>query len=151
MRSVEPIRMTKRSDIEATAAEVVKLCRTFLDEAEVVQLEVTPYDPKTDEQNRQQHAWFKEAAKQNPQMSAEEYRADCKAYIGIPILCRDSDEYREAYDRLVRPLDPEIKLAYMMRPIDFPVTRAMNKRQLSEYLDGVYRRLTTEYRIHLEK
>lgn len=103
---------------------------------------IEEFDPKTAEQNAQQHVWYSLAEKQLGEDDAEGYRAHCKAYFGIPILCRDSEEYREAYDRFIRPLPYEQKLAMMRRPIDFPVTRGMNKKQLSEYLDRCYEYFT---------
>lgn len=108
-----------------------------------------PTSKATEAQNDQQHAWFKAAEKQGD-MTAQEYRADAKAFCGVPILIRDSAEFREKYERIVKPLPYEHKLALMVEPFDFPVTRLMNKRQKSEYLDRVFRRLTTEHQIHLE-
>lgn len=98
-------------------------------------------DPKTEAQNDAQHAWYADAAKQLGDNTAEWYRGYCKLHFGVPILRSASPEYRAAYDSIIRPLPYEQKIAMMMAPLDFPVTRAMTKRQLSEYLDAVYQHL----------
>jgi len=87
-------------------------------------------------QNRTQWQWFRDAGQQGD-MTASEQRAYCKLHFGIPILRRDSPEYRDKYDQIIRPLEYEKKLSLMMEPFDFPVTSAMNVAQHSEFLDKV--------------
>lgn len=87
-------------------------------------------------QNRTQWQWFKDAASQGDQ-KAWEYRGYCKLHFGVPILRRDSLEYREKYDRIIRPMSYEQKLELMVEPFDFPVTSAMNVAQHGEFLDSV--------------
>jgi len=92
-------------------------------------------------QNRLQRMWMGEIAEQIPGSfeSAEAARGYCKLHHGVPIL-RDADEaFREHYDRVLRPLPYETKLACMMVPIDLPVTSRMNTLQLTAYLDAVHR------------
>jgi len=96
---------------------------------------------RTIDQNRLQRKWCKEASEQGD-MTAEEYRGQMKLHHGIPILRRDSDKFREVYDRLIRPRDYAEKLEIMQEPIDFQVTRLMTTRQKAEYLDAVYIDLT---------
>ena len=93
-------------------------------------------------QNALQHVYYTEAANQLKDNDAEGYRAYCKLHFGVPILRNADPEYRAAYDRTVRPLDYETKLAIMRVPLDYPVTRWFNKQQMSEYLDAVYQHLT---------
>ena len=94
-------------------------------------------------QNNMQHQWFRDAQQQGDQ-SAEEYRALCKLTIGVPILRRDSEEFRSQYDRTLKRIAYEDKLKLMSPPIDFPVTRLMGKKQKSEYLDGVHKFLSEQ-------
>jgi len=93
------------------------------------------------EQHRLENLWHLERAEQLGDMTAEESRAYCKAHFGIPIMCED-DLYREAYDRIIRPLDYEAKIELMKRPLDYPVTRLMTTKQKSVYLDNIF--------VHLE-
>ena len=92
---------------------------------------------RTLEQNRLMWQWFKDAEEQG-QMKSWEYRAHAKLFFGGPILRRDSANYREAYDRLVKKrFTIEEKLALMVEPMDFPVTSAMSVKQKSEFLDAL--------------
>lgn len=93
------------------------------------------------EQNKLQRKWCAEAAAQGD-MTAEEYRGYCKLHFGVPILRRDSDAFCEAYDRLIRPKDYEEKLLLMQEPFDLQVTRLMNTKQKTEYLDRVWQHFT---------
>lgn len=88
-------------------------------------------------QNALQRMWVNELAEQGD-MTAEEYRGYCKLHFGIPILRAENDEFCETYDRLIRPLDYEVKVQYMMAPLDFPVTRLMTTKQTTKYLDAIY-------------
>lgn len=104
---------------------------------------------KSSPQNNTNHLWLTQAAEQNKQHSYEEYRGICKLHCGVPILRRDSEEYKEKYDKIIKPLPYWNKVEAMMRPLDFPVTRAMTKDQMKEYLENTYRLLTIEYKVVL--
>ena len=69
--------------------------------------------------------------------SVEYYRALCKLEVGVPILRAENADFRAAYDKHVRPLPWEQKMAFMMAPIDFPVTRMMTTKQQAKYIDGI--------------
>lgn len=90
-------------------------------------------------QNALQRKWVGEIAGQLGDQTLEEVRGYCKLTIGVPILRAENDEFREAYDATVRPLPYELKLKLMMEPFDFAVTRKMNTKQFTAYLDGVHR------------
>lgn len=97
-------------------------------------------------QNKLQRLWMSEIAEQMPGTfeSPEHARGYCKLHHGVPIL-READEgFREHYDRVLRPLPYETKLACMMVPIDLPVTSRMNTKQLSTYLDAVHREFSMQ-------
>lgn len=92
---------------------------------------------RTVEQNKLQRLWLNEAAEQLGDMTAEEYRAYCKLHHGVPIMRAAHDEFREKYDRLIRPRSYEEKLELMAVPMDFPVTRLMTTKQKTQYLDAI--------------
>ncbi|GEK48452.1 hypothetical protein HPA02_27350 [Bisbaumannia pacifica] len=94
------------------------------------------------EQNKLQRKWCAEAAAQGD-MTAEEYRGFCKLHFGVPILRRDSEAFREVYDRLIRPRDYAEKLELMQEPIDSQVTRLMTAAQKTEYLDACWQHFTS--------
>ena len=90
------------------------------------------------EQNKLQHLWINEAAEQLGEDTPEGYRAFCKLHYGVPILRNENDDFREAYDKHIRPHSYEDKLAMMAIPLDFPVTRLMKMGQKKRYLDDIY-------------
>ena len=89
------------------------------------------------EQNRLQRLWCHEIAEQLADRTAEEVRGDCKLHFGVPILRAESEEFCAAYDKHIRPLSYETKLAFMSVPLDWPVTRLMTTRQTHDYLEQV--------------
>lgn len=92
-------------------------------------------------QNRLQRLWMNEAAEQLHEYTSEEYRAYCKAWFGLPILCEDQT-FSDLYDAVIRPLPYERKLELMAIPLDFEVTRKMTVAQKQRYLDAVYDHFT---------
>jgi len=86
--------------------------------------------------------WLNEAAEQLGEYTAEEYRAYCKLHFGVPIMRMESDEFMESYDRIIKPHSYEDKLEMMAVPLDFPVTRLMTTKQLTQYLDAMHDHFT---------
>lgn len=93
--------------------------------------------PRSIEQNRLQRKWLLEAELQGDQ-TAEEYRGYCKLNFGVAILRNENEVFREKYDRIIRPLSYKVRLELMMVPLDFPITRIMNTKQKTKYLDHMY-------------
>lgn len=93
--------------------------------------------PRSLAQNKLQRMWMLELEQQGD-MTAEEYRAYCKAYFGVRILRAENEAFRQQYDSIVRPLEYEQKLEIMKEPIDLPVTRLMTVPQKKRYLDDIY-------------
>lgn len=87
-------------------------------------------------QNSLAFLWYKAAADQMDDDTANGKRALCKLTVGIPIR-REDDEFREVYDETIRPLSYGQKLSIMVEPIDFPVTRDMSVKDMGRYLEGV--------------
>lgn len=94
------------------------------------------------EQNKLQRLWCMDAAEQLGDRTAEEIRGFCKLHYGVPIMREGHDDFRETYDRLIKPLPYETKLAYMMEPLDFPITRLMTVGEKSHYLDAMHKGLS---------
>lgn len=94
------------------------------------------------EQNKLQRLWCMEAAEQLGDRTAEEIRGFCKLHYGVPIMREGHDDFRETYDRLIKPLPYETKLAFMMEPLDFPITRLMTVGEKSQYLDAMHKGLS---------
>lgn len=94
---------------------------------------------RTVKQNRLQRQWLNEIADQLGDREAEEVRGECKLTHGVPILLRENAAFAEAYGKHVQHLPYETKVAMMMEPLDFPVTRLMTTRQHTKYLDAIHR------------
>lgn len=91
---------------------------------------------RTKEQNRLQFLWAREAAEQRGDRTAEEQRSEWKLRYGVPIMREDSPEFREVYDRLIKPLSYEQKIGAMDL---IQVTSLMKVRQMVRYLDAIER------------
>lgn len=100
-------------------------------------LTLTDGKHRTTAQNKLQRLWMNEIAEQKGDMKPEEVRAYCKLTIGVPILRAQNEAFRDGYDRVVKPLPYEQKLAIMAEPLDMPITRLMTTAQKTEYLDGI--------------
>lgn len=100
-------------------------------------IDITKGRRRTVEQNRLQRLWINEAAEQLGDRSAEELRGYCKLHHGVPILRSENEDFREAYDAVIRPLPYEDKIRAMMVPLDMPVTRLMSTDQKTRYLEAI--------------
>ena len=92
-------------------------------------------------QNRLAQQWAADVSAQLGDRTPEEARGYFKLRHGIPIR-REDEAYAAMYDLHIKPLPYETKLACMMEPIDFPVTRDMSIKELTRYLDSIQREFT---------
>lgn len=92
---------------------------------------------RTASQNRLQRLWMNEISEQLGDRTPEEVRAECKLTLGVPILRAENELFCREYDRVIKPLPYESKLAMMMEPLDFPITRLMSTDQKARYLDAI--------------
>lgn len=93
---------------------------------------------RTSAQNRLAQQWAADVAAQLGDRTPEQVRGYFKLHHGVPIR-REDEAFAAVYDRILRPLPYEAKLACMMMPIDMPVTREMTKAELTRYLDAIQR------------
>lgn len=102
-------------------------------------VEITGGRRRSAAQNRLQRLWIKEITEQADDRTTEEVRADFKLRFGVPILRAENEQFRDVYDRIIRPMPYEKKMELMMEPLDFPVTRLMTTDQTTRFLDAIYR------------
>jgi hypothetical protein len=93
---------------------------------------------RSSRQNRLNRLWSSEIAEQLGDQTPEEVRGLLKLQFGVPILRAENEAFCEAYDRAVKPLPYETKLALMCEPLDFPITRLMRTDQEHRYLNEIY-------------
>lgn len=132
------------SRVIITEADREALHRLLDSQALPFTIELTKGKRRSVEQNRLQRRWLNEIAEQLPDQTAEEWRGYCKLTIGVPILRAENELFCERYDRIIKPHSYEDKLAMMMEPLDFPVTRLMTTKQKTQYLDGIQRHFTRQ-------
>tara|TARA_Y100000004_G_C8895658_1_gene404032 strand:- start:645 stop:1121 length:477 start_codon:yes stop_codon:yes gene_type:complete len=65
---------------------------------------------RSDLQNRLQHLMYREIARQLYGKDEEHAKNECKLTIGVPLLRETSPEFKEVYDKNIRPLSYEAKL-----------------------------------------
>lgn len=97
---------------------------------------------RSNEQNALAFKWYKEAADWLGDQEAWQVRAECKLNIGVRMLVAEDDDFREKWFFVFAALTYEQKLALMVEPHDYPVTRLMNKDQMSRYMDAVCKKYT---------
>jgi hypothetical protein len=69
-------------------------------------------------------------------LSVEEAHRYCKLHYGVPILRRDSDEFRRVYDACLKKLLYEQKLKAVMM---ISVSSIMTTKQAKEYIEDIVR------------
>lgn len=95
-------------------------------------------DKRTGNQNNLAFDWYAQAARHYGDRTATDVRAYCKLHHGVPIRREIDEDFREKYDRIIRPHSYEDKLEMMVDPIDFPVTRDFKVPEMTRYMDAVY-------------
>ena len=88
------------------------------------------------ESNKLQRKWMTELYEQGD-LSTEEYRGYCKLHFGVAIA-KENEDFDEKYKRLLSPFTYIEKLELMMVPIDMPVTRIFDTKQMHRYLNKIY-------------
>lgn len=85
-------------------------------------------------QNDLSHALYEDIARALPEDDALGWKCYTKLHHGVPLLRAEDEEFRETYDKAIKGLTYEQKLAVMKI---LPVTSLMNKKQISKYIEAV--------------
>ena len=116
---------------------ILARCRALFQSNGIQEVTIQDFEnSRSVQQNRLAFLWYKHIASEIGDGTPEDKRAFCKAFVGVPIRC-EKDEFREVYDRVIRPLSYEQKIEIMKKPIDFPITRDMGVKEMARYLDGI--------------
>lgn len=107
---------------------------------------VTAGEDRSEDQNSLSHVWYQDIGRQLDGWTASDARAHCKLNIGIKrILYSENDEFREQWNRLIRGrFDYEELLDLMLPPHDYPVTRIMTTKQMTQFMDEVHREFSMQ-------
>jgi len=103
----------------------------------------TQGSPRSTAQNRLAQRWFTDIATQLGDQTHEDVRAECKLRFGVPILRAENEAFRLSYDRVIKALPYEEKLA-AIKAFDLPVTRLMNVKQMTAFMDEMQRHWTAQ-------
>ena len=94
-------------------------------------------------QNRLAQRWFSDVATQLGDQTHEDVRAMCKLHFGVPILRAENEAFCASYDRTMKHLPYEDKLA-AIKAFDLPVTRIMTVKQMSAFMDAMQQHWTEQ-------
>lgn len=97
--------------------------------------------PRSTLQNRLAQRWFTDIATQLGDQTHEDVRAECKLRFGVPILRAENEAFQLSYDRVIKALPYEQKLA-VIKAFDLPVTRLMTVKQMTAFMDEMQRHWT---------
>ena len=106
-----------------------------IDSGEPVMITLEKYDEKRERkstQNRMVYRIYSFIGKQLYGGDEDHARKECKLRFGCAILYRDSKEFAMTFDRVIRPLEHELRLE-AMDLVD--VSSVMTVEQCSEYID----------------
>ena len=93
---------------------------------------------RADAQNRLAQRWFTDVSLQLGDQTHEDVRAMCKLHFGVPILRAENEAFCASYDRTMKHLPYEDKLA-AIKAFDLPVTRLMTVKQMTAFMDEMQR------------
>ena len=94
-------------------------------------------------QNRLSQRWFSDVATQLGDQTHEDVRAMCKLHFGVPILRAENEAFCTSYDRTMKHLPYEDKLA-AIKAFDLPITRIMTVKQMSNFMDAMQQHWTEQ-------
>ena len=98
---------------------------------------------RADAQNRLAQRWFTDVSLQLGDQTHEDVRAMCKLHFGVPILRAENEAFCASYDRTMKHLPYEDKLA-AIKAFDLPVTRLMTVKQMTAFMDAVQQHWTAQ-------
>lgn len=94
---------------------------------------ITP-PPRSGAQNAATHVLYEIIAQALPEDDAAGWKRYCKLHHGVPILRAEDPEFRDTYDKAIKGLPYETKLAIMKY---LPVTSIMDRGQIGRYIDAM--------------
>lgn len=123
-------------------AEAVTKLTSMYKQNRYVKVSMSKGKDRTLEQNALWFAMYKRIAEMSEIGEIEDARSYCKLHVGVRILLRDSDEFRDAWNRLFLDWSYEDKLALMgphpvVGPDGLPVTRLFERAQGIEYTNRI--------------
>lgn len=96
-------------------------------------------------QSRLSFKWYREVADWMGDRDATDVRAHCKLNHGVKMLVTEDEEFRAKWYAMIKDrFTYEEKLALMVEPFNFPVSSQMNTKQMTRFLDAIYREFSAQ-------
>lgn len=124
-----------RGDDRKSVLNALTLFAGSLNEGKAYAVEIKEHrKTRSLDQNAISHAWYLQIAADRGEDNPLGVKRYCKLVCGVPIMRAEDEGFRATYDRVIKPLDYDDKLAVMDI---MPVTSLMNTAQMSQYLEAV--------------
>lgn len=101
-------------------------------------------EKRSDAQNRLSHIWYREISKQGQEYTPSGVLALCKYQFGLPIM--RSDHTYMKYWNLARMDELNHEALITMLEV-YPMTRLMDAKQMTEYLDTLQKVMSRKYQL----
>jgi hypothetical protein len=108
--------------------------REMWNESKFLRLNVKKGKDRSLDQNAISHCWYEQLARELREDDVLGWKCYSKLHLGVPILRAEDEEFRTAYDAVIKGLTYEQKLIAMKH---WPVTSVMTIPQLSKYLEAM--------------
>lgn len=120
---------------------ITRLTNMYRDKKYVV-VSLRPGKDRTLDQNALWFSLYQRIAEMTQIGEVEDARRHCKLHLGVPIIRRDSDDFRRGWNQVFLNLEYEKKLELMgecslFGPDGFPVTRLFSRQQGIEYTNKI--------------
>lgn len=126
---------------ESLTAAIAKIGKMFVEHKHLV-ASIRIGKDRTLDQNGLWFGMYKRISEMTEIGTPEDARKYCKLHFGVPIMRRDDEGFRAGWDKLIRHLPYEEKLALMgacalFGEEGFPVTRLFGRKQGVEYTEAI--------------
>jgi len=119
---------------KTSLSETVGRLREMFEEAKYLKVTVSKSRDRSLDQNSIFFAWVNQIATERCEDTHSGVRNFCKLHFFVPILRAEDDEFAEAYDSAIKPLDYETKVKAISL---MPVTSRCNVKQMSQGLESM--------------
>ena len=119
---------------EVALQSFVGMIRELWHSRRYLQVSVIEGKGRSIEQNAVMHGWFGQVARELRQDDARGVKRYCKLHFGVPILRAEDEDFRAAYDRVIKPLpyaDKQVAMDIL------PVTSIMTTIQLDTCMTDI--------------
>lgn len=119
---------------DASLQDVLGIMREVYGQRRYLEVSIKQGKGRSVEQNAVLHGWFGQVARELREDDARGVKRFCKLHFGVPILRSEDEDFREAYDAVIKSMPYEKKLVAMDI---LPVTSVMTTKQLDQCMTDI--------------